>query len=89
MLLHLKNVLTADELRQVRATLAGATWSDGRATAGTQAVLAKNNQQLPQTGEAARTLQALVLEALNRHTIFFTAALPKKIFNRPRRGSAS
>ena len=81
MLLHLKNVLTPDELHQARATLAGATWKDGRATAGTQAVHAKNNQQLPQTSEAARTLQAMVLEALNRHTIFFTAALPKKIFN--------
>ncbi|MEO6033022.1 MAG: Fe2+-dependent dioxygenase, partial [Burkholderiaceae bacterium] len=81
MLLHLKNVLSADELRQARATLDGAAWTDGRATAGTQAVQAKNNQQLPQASDAARTLQALVLQALNRHALFFSAALPKKIFN--------
>ena len=81
MLLHLKNVLTAQEVQQARATLEAAPWVDGRHTAGTQAVYAKNNQQLPQTGEAAQALQALVLQALNRHPIFFSAALPKKIFN--------
>lgn len=81
MLLHLKNILSADELRQARAMLDGAAWADGRSTAGTQAVQAKNNQQLPQTSEAARALQTLVLQALNRHALFFSAALPKKIFN--------
>ena len=81
MLIHLKNVLTTEELHQARAILDGATWLDGRATAGAQAVQAKNNEQLPQTSEAARSLQTLVLQALNRHAIFFSAALPKKIFN--------
>lgn len=81
MLIHLKNVLTPEELRQARAILDAASWLDGRATAGAQAVQAKNNEQLPQTSEAARSLQALVLQALNRHAIFFSAALPKKIFN--------
>lgn len=81
MLIHLKNVLSSEELHQARAVLDTATWVDGRATAGAQAVQAKNNEQLPQTGEAARSLQALVLQALNRHAIFFSAALPKKIFN--------
>jgi len=81
MLIHLKNVLTPEELRQARDILDAATWVDGRSTAGAQAVQAKNNEQLPQTGEAARSLQTLVLQALNRHAIFFSAALPKKIFN--------
>lgn len=81
MLIHLKNILTPEELRQARAALAAAAWIDGRSTAGAQAVQAKNNEQLPQTSDAARALQALVLQALNRHAIFFSAALPKKIFN--------
>ena len=81
MLLHLENVLTADEVRRARATLASGTWIDGRATAGQQALQAKNNQQLKQDSEASRALQALVLQALNRHALFFSAALPKKIFN--------
>jgi len=81
MLIHLQNVLTPEELRQARTLLADADWLDGRATAGSQAVQAKNNEQLPQGSDASRTLQALVLQALNRHAIFFSAALPKKIFN--------
>jgi PKHD-type hydroxylase len=80
MLIHLQNVLTPEELRQARTLLADADWLDGRATAGSQAVQAKNNEQLPQGSDASRTLQALVLQALNRHAIFFSAALPKKIF---------
>jgi PKHD-type hydroxylase len=81
MLIHLRNVLTAEELRRSRELLAGADWLDGRSTAGAQAVQTKNNQQLPQAGEAARALQALVLQALDRHALFFSAALPKKVFN--------
>ncbi len=81
MLLHLKNVLNAAELSSARQTLEASSWADGRSTAGVQAVHAKNNQQLPQKGEAAQALQTLVLQAFNRHAIFFSAALPKKIFN--------
>jgi PKHD-type hydroxylase len=81
MLLHLKQVLNADELREARVTLAAADWVDGAATAGAQAIQAKNNEQLPQAGAPAQALQTLVLRALNRHAHFFSAALPKKIFN--------
>jgi len=86
MLLHLRAVLNASELAQARAALAGAPWGDGRATAGEQASLAKHNQQLPETCEAAVRLQQLVLHGLERHALFFSAALPKHIspplFNR-------
>ncbi|MCM5679092.1 Fe2+-dependent dioxygenase [Schlegelella sp. S2-27] len=81
MLLHLQNILTAEELRAARTTLQAASWIDGSSTAGQQALNVKNNQQLPQDGEASRSLRALVLGALNRHALFFSAALPKKIFN--------
>ncbi|WP_157270840.1 Fe2+-dependent dioxygenase [Azohydromonas aeria] len=81
MLIHLRNVLSAEDVRRARALLDGADWRDGRATAGAQALASKNNQQLPQGGEASRALQALVLGALERHALFFSAALPKKIFN--------
>jgi len=86
MLLHLRAVLDADELVRARALLAGASWGDGRVTSGVQSALAKNNEQLPQEGEAARSLQRIVLAALNRHHLFFSAALPRRIlppmFNR-------
>ena len=80
MLLHVKQVLSAGDLHEARALLKRATWDDGRVTAGVQSALAKNNEQLPQTCEASRTLQALVLKALQRHATFFSAALPRQIF---------
>lgn len=81
MLLHLRKVLAADEVRTARQWLAQGPWIDGRSTAGSQAVHAKNNLQLKQDSEASRQLQALVLRAVERHAVFFSATLPKKIFN--------
>ena len=80
MLLHIKKVLDAQELREARAIVQRATWGDGRVTAGVQSALAKNNQQLPQDGEATKALQQIVLKGLNRHMVFFSAALPKRVF---------
>lgn len=86
MLLHLRQVLNADELRQAQKILAEADWVDGDATAGTQSRAVKNNAQLPTRGEPCRALREIVLGALERHAVFFSAALPKKIlpplFNR-------
>ena len=80
MLVHVKEVLNRDELRAARRILDRAVWGDGRVTAGMQSALAKNNQQLDQQGEAAKALQPIVLQGLNRHMDFFSAALPKRVF---------
>lgn len=82
MLIHLKNVLTPEELRQARALLGDdAPWVDGRASAGGQAVAQKANRQLAQESAQAANLQALVLAAVRRDPVFFSAALPRRIFN--------
>lgn len=82
MLLHLKQLLTPDEVRTAQALLGDdAPWVDGRSSAGAQAVTQKNNQQLAQDSAASRQLQALVLAALQRDALFFSATLPRKIFN--------
>lgn len=86
MLLHIPDLLTPEELHAARAILDRAEWVDGRVTAGAQAALAKHNEQLPTRGEAARRLQLIVLGALDRSALFFSATLPKRIlppmFNR-------
>lgn len=91
MLLKVPDVLTPDEVHHARALLATAPWSDGRASAGSQAALVKNNEQLPHQCDAARALRALVLEALDRQLAFFSACLPKRVlapqFNRYRGSS--
>jgi PKHD-type hydroxylase len=79
-LLHVKQVLSADELREARAILTRATWGDGRATAGVQSAKTKNNEQLPQDSAETRALQQIVLGGLNRHAVFFSAALPRRVF---------
>lgn len=82
MLLHLKNILTDDELNTARSLLGDrAAWIDGRSSAGVQALGQKNNQQLAQDSEAAQSLRGLVLAAVNRDPLFFSAALPRKVFN--------
>jgi PKHD-type hydroxylase len=83
MLIHLKQVLTADELAQARALLQAndAPWIAGAASAGGQARHVKNNQQLAQNSSTAATLRALVLAAIQRDPLYLSAALPKKIFN--------
>ena len=80
MLQHLKQVLTPAEVRFAQAELVDAPWTDGRASAGTQAALVKNNAQLPHDCDAAKALRTVVLKALDNHPMFFAATLPKKLF---------
>ena len=80
MLLHIPDVLTSDELRTLRSLLDEAAWRDGRTTAGSQAVQAKNNEQIATGTDTAQAAQQLVLQALHRNPLFFSAALPRKIF---------
>ena len=73
-------VLDPSQLREARRHLHEAPWSDGRATAGSQAAQAKNNQQLPSDSDAARALQELLTGALERTPRFLAAALPRQLF---------
>src|SRR5690242_6235921 len=80
MIVRIPQVLTADELANVRERLAKASWVDGRATAGHQGAKVKANLQLAEDGEDARTLGAIVLRALERNGLFMSAALPRHVY---------
>lgn len=80
MLIRIPAVLNPEQLRETRRMLTAASWSDGRATAGEQAAQVKNNEQLPHDSPAARALRDLVLRALDRQSLMFSAALPKRVF---------
>lgn len=86
MLLTIDDVLTPEELVAASDMLAESAWVSGLVTAGTQAALVKNNQQLPEDALHLLALRRLILGALNRNALFFTATLPRKImppfFNR-------
>lgn len=80
MLLHVPGVLDPAELRRVRGIIDTVSWADGRITAGTQSARVKNNEQLPEECAASREARAIVLAGLDRSALFFSAALPKRIF---------
>lgn len=80
MVLTLSGVLSADDLHAVHGLLPAAPWEDGRASAGQQAAQVKNNTQLPHDCEAATLVRSKVLQGLDRHALFFSAALPKQVF---------
>lgn len=80
MLLHVPQVLTTDELDFCRRTVMSAPWVDGRLTAGTQSSQVKNNRQLEEGLPESVDAREVVLAALKRNALFFSAALPKKIY---------
>jgi PKHD-type hydroxylase len=80
MLLHVPQVLNAQELGELQALMARAEWTDGKVTAGTQSEKVKRNIQLPETSADAEKARQIVLKALGRNALFFSAVLPKKIY---------
>lgn len=80
MLLHVPQVLNPEELSQLQILMAEAEWTDGKVTAGTQSAQVKRNMQLPEVSADAEAARQIVLKALGRNALFFSAALPKKIY---------
>jgi PKHD-type hydroxylase len=85
-LVHVRNVLAADEVAQCRAVLESSSWVDGKVTAGEVAAKAKRNLQVPENSPEARALGDIILRALGRNPLFNSAALPLRVlppmFNR-------
>jgi len=86
MMLHVPRVLTSEQVAECRRLLDTADWTDGKATVGEQGALVKRNRQLPELSPVGRQLGELILTALSRNPLFFSAALPLKtvppLFNR-------
>lgn len=85
MVVTIPDVLTREELAAVRELLAAAPWGAG-ISAGPQARLVKRNLQVPAEAAQLPALREMVGRALNRCSLFMTAALPFKLlppnFNR-------
>ena len=80
MLLRIPDVLTAEQVKEARALLDAAEWTDGKVTAGHQSAKAKNNMQLPEGSPAAQKVGEMILQALGKNPLFLSAALPKTVF---------
>ncbi|MBI3042075.1 MAG: Fe2+-dependent dioxygenase [Betaproteobacteria bacterium] len=76
MLLAIPGVLKADELALARTWLAGASFVDGRLSAGAAARRVKNNQELEAGAPDLERLNRLVMGNLTRHPVYRGGALP-------------
>lgn len=72
-------VLSAEQLSQVRARLEHAQWVDGLATAGREAARIKRNQQLEVGSPLQVELTELVKKALNASEAFKQLSLPRRL----------
>lgn len=82
MLIHLPGVLSKEQVARMREALLApaAPWVDGLATAGHQGARVKDNRQLNEASPLARELGDAILEALERHPRFISAALPLRVY---------
>ncbi|QKE62108.1 Fe2+-dependent dioxygenase [Aquipseudomonas campi] len=80
MMVHIPRVLSPEQVAECRQLLQQAQWVDGKATAGFQSAMTKDNLQLPQDSVQARQMGELILQALSRNPLFISAALPSKVF---------
>lgn len=74
----LADVLTPEELDEVRQGLARAPFRDGKATAGPEARRVKNNEQARGADAGVRALAGLVRRGLERHPVFGLVARPAR-----------
>ena len=78
MLMNVAEILTGDELAEIRETIGAMRFEDGRATAGWSARLVKENEQARE-GAALRLLRERLTAALRRSEVFEAAVRPKAL----------
>lgn len=79
MLVVVPDVLNASQVKEIRDGLGPEDFADGRATAAGQARAAKQNLQTDRRSPRLAEYQALVLNALERNSLFKTVAAPRTI----------
>lgn len=80
MLLQIPDVLTAEQAAHCRRKIESAEWVDGKVTAGHQSARAKDNLQIPENHPLAQEMGEAILISLEHNPLFFSAALPYKVF---------
>jgi PKHD-type hydroxylase len=80
MLVHIPQLLSADQVAHVRGQLVASNWVDGKVTAGAQSAGEKHNLQLSEDSPTARALGEVILSALGRNERFMSASLALRVF---------
>lgn len=79
MLITIPDVLNQEELAVVHDYIAGASFVDGRLSAGSEASDVKNNLEMKASEQHMAQLNNLVMGKLVKHPIYLNAAMPAKI----------
>ncbi|WP_204104833.1 MULTISPECIES: Fe2+-dependent dioxygenase [Spirulina sp. CCY15215] len=79
MIFTIPNLLSVEELETIMTTLADSEFVAGKLTAGRQAKLVKNNQQVKSGTLESQKLKQIVQDALKKNTLFQAGIRPKKI----------
>lgn len=79
MILTIPDVMSPDEIKELRALLAVCFFEDGAITAGSQAKRAKKNEQLARSDQRMPAIEKRVRETPMRGAEFRRATLPKSI----------
>ena len=74
MMLHIPGVLTPEQVKHFRQRLAAAEWIDGRASVGSQGAQVKRNRQIAEGSPLALELGDIIVKALARNPLFYSAA---------------
>ena len=80
MLIHIPELFSSEEVRDIRATLEQALWISGKTTAGLQSANAKHNRQLAEGHPAGQKIAEIMLQRAWRSPLFFSATLPRAVF---------
>ncbi|MBX2881445.1 MAG: Fe2+-dependent dioxygenase [Granulosicoccus sp.] len=75
----INNLLSSDELQEIRQLLETARWTAGHESAGDHARPGKHNEEMDQSCEAWKTINQRVVNKLYAHPEFHSAALPAKV----------
>jgi len=79
MLLTISGLLNAAQLEKIRQVLAGATFVDGKLTAGFAAARVKDNLEMEQDPERMKLLIRIIMASLGHDETFRFGALPHRV----------
>lgn len=80
MLIQIANLLNLEQVNTCRNILQNAAWIDGKITTGHQSAHLKHNLQLDEQDPHAISMGEIIQQAVMNHPLFFSAALPRKIY---------
>lgn len=79
MILTLPELITPDELAQIKRRIAGVEFTDGKSTAGELLQKVKHNQQIPWNHPVMKEITGVVMQAFSRCDAFMSVAQPRRL----------